>query len=118
MGDRPRSFLGCMSEDKVRTKDSCWSVGTLYDSKELPGVSTGGPGIGRGVTSGIKADPRGFTGVCGLGGSGIWCMAHVGPEWLHGMAYDNTRYTDMAKRGGSWIGVDRRGRRSSKGGGL
>jgi hypothetical protein len=42
-------------------------------------------------------------------------MAHVGLEWSHGMAYDDTRHTDMAKRGGSWIGVDRRGRRSSKG---
>jgi hypothetical protein len=34
----------------VRTKDSCWSVGTIYDPRELPGVSTAGPGIGRGVT--------------------------------------------------------------------
>jgi hypothetical protein len=42
-------------------------------------------------------------------------MTHVDPEWSHGMAYDDTRYTDVAKRGGSWIGVDRRGRRSSKG---
>jgi hypothetical protein len=99
----------------VRTKDSCWSVGTIYDPRELPGVSTADPGIGRGVTSGIRADPRGFTGVCGIGGSGIWRMAHVGPEWSHGMAYDDTRHTDVAKRGGSWIGVDRRGRRSSKG---
>jgi hypothetical protein len=39
-----------MSEDKVRTKDSCWSVGTIYDPSELPGVSTAVPGIGRGVT--------------------------------------------------------------------
>jgi hypothetical protein len=39
-----------MSEDKVRTKDSCWFVGTIYDPRELPGVSTAGPGIGRGVT--------------------------------------------------------------------
>jgi hypothetical protein len=39
-----------MSEDKVRTKDICWSVGTIYDPRELPGVSTAGPGIGRGVT--------------------------------------------------------------------
>jgi hypothetical protein len=39
-----------MSEDKVHTKDSCWSVGTIYDPRELPGVSTAGPGIGRGVT--------------------------------------------------------------------
>jgi hypothetical protein len=40
-----------MSEDKVRTKDSCWSVGTIYDPRELQGVSTAGPGIGRGVTA-------------------------------------------------------------------
>jgi hypothetical protein len=39
-----------MSEDKVRTKDSCLSVGTIYDPRELPGVSTVDPGIGRGVT--------------------------------------------------------------------
>jgi hypothetical protein len=102
----------------VRTKDLCWSIETIYDPRELPGVSTAGPGIGQGVTSGIKADPRGFTGMCGLGGSSIWRMVHVGPKWSHGMAYDDTRRTDVAKRGGSWIGVDRRGRRSSKGGGL
>jgi hypothetical protein len=102
----------------VSTKDPCWSVGTIYDSRKLPGVSTIGPGIGRGVTSGIRADPRGFTGVCGLGGSGIWRMAHVGLERSHGIAYDDTRHTDVAKRGGSWIGVDRRGCQSSKGGGL
>jgi transposase InsO family protein len=34
----------------VRTKDLCWYVGTIYDPRELPGVSTVGPGIGRGVT--------------------------------------------------------------------
>jgi hypothetical protein len=56
-----------MTDDKVRTKDSCWSVGTIYDPSELPGVCTAGPGIERGVTSGIRADPRGFTSVCGLG---------------------------------------------------
>jgi hypothetical protein len=39
-----------MSEDKVHTKDLCWSVGTIYDSSELLGVSTVGPGIGRSVT--------------------------------------------------------------------
>ena len=82
----------------MHTKDLCWSVGTIYYSRELPGLSTTGPGIERGVTSGIKADPRGFTGVCGLGGLGIWRMAHVGPEWSHGMAYDDTRHTDVAKR--------------------
>jgi hypothetical protein len=34
-----------MVEDKVCTKYSCWSVGTIYDLKELPGVSTAGPGV-------------------------------------------------------------------------
>jgi hypothetical protein len=60
----------------VRTKDSCWSVGTIYDPRELPGVSTAGPGFGQGVTSGIRADPQGFTGVCGLGVQvyGAWRM--------------------------------------------
>jgi hypothetical protein len=53
----------------VRTKDSCWSMGTIYDSKELLGVSTVRSGIGWGVTSGIRADPYGFTSVCGLG---VW----------------------------------------------
>ena len=48
-------------------------------------------------------------------GLGIWRMAHVGPEWSHGMVYDDTRHIDVAKMGGSWIGVDQRGRQSSKG---
>jgi hypothetical protein len=77
MGDRPGSFSRVrMSEDKVCTKDSCWSVGIIYDPRELPGVSTAGQGIGRGVTSGIRADTRGYTGVCGLGVRvyGAWRM--------------------------------------------
>ena len=57
----------------MRTKDSCWSVGTIYDPRELLGVSIAGPRIGWGVTSGIRTDPRGFTGVCGLG---VQYMAH------------------------------------------
>jgi hypothetical protein len=34
-----------MSEDKVRTKDSCWHVGTIYDPTELPGVCVTGLGV-------------------------------------------------------------------------
>jgi hypothetical protein len=34
-----------MSEDKVRTKDLCWSLGTVYYPRELPGLSTVGPGL-------------------------------------------------------------------------
>jgi hypothetical protein len=40
----------------VRTKDTCCSMGTIYDPRELPGVSTASPGIGRGVTSGMRTD--------------------------------------------------------------
>jgi hypothetical protein len=29
----------------VCTKDPCWFVGTIYDPRELPGVSTAGLGI-------------------------------------------------------------------------
>jgi hypothetical protein len=65
-----------MSEDKVCIKDPCWSVGTIYDPRELPGVRTASLEIGQGVTSGIRVDPRGFTGVCGLGVRvyGAWRM--------------------------------------------
>jgi hypothetical protein len=42
-------------------------------------------------------------------------MAHVSLEWSHGMAYDDTRHTYVAKMRGSWIRVDRQGRRSYKG---
>jgi hypothetical protein len=33
-------------------------------------------------------------------------------------AYDDTRHTDVAKKEGFWPRADRRGRRSSNGGGL
>jgi hypothetical protein len=65
------------------------------------GVSTAGLGIGRGVTSGIRAGPLRFHGCVWDRGSSIWRMTHVGLEWSHGMAYDDTRHTDVAERGGS-----------------
>jgi hypothetical protein len=34
-----------MREDKVHTEDSCWSMGTIYDPRELSGVSTTNPGV-------------------------------------------------------------------------
>jgi hypothetical protein len=34
-----------MSEDKVCTKDSCWSVGMVYGRRGMPGVSTANPGV-------------------------------------------------------------------------
>jgi hypothetical protein len=45
-----------MSEDKVRIKDSCWSVGTIYDPRELSGVSTTDPRIRRGVIAPQASD--------------------------------------------------------------
>jgi hypothetical protein len=35
-----------MSKDKLHTKDPCWYVGTIYDPRELPVVSTAYLGIG------------------------------------------------------------------------
>jgi hypothetical protein len=32
-------------EDKVRTKDSCWSVGMIYDPRGLSRVSTVSPRV-------------------------------------------------------------------------
>jgi hypothetical protein len=34
-----------MSEDKVRTKDSCWSVGMVYGPSGPPRVSIACPGV-------------------------------------------------------------------------
>jgi hypothetical protein len=36
MGDRPEIR---MSKNKVRTKDSCWSVRMIYGTREVSGVS-------------------------------------------------------------------------------
>jgi hypothetical protein len=41
-------------------------------------------------------------------------MTHLGLVWSRGMAYDDTRHTDMAKRRGFWLQDDRRGCRSSE----
>jgi hypothetical protein len=64
-------FSGAHERGQSHTNDSCWSMETIYDPRELIGVSTTGPRIGWSVTSGIRADPRGFTDVCGLEGSSI-----------------------------------------------
>jgi hypothetical protein len=50
----------------VCTKNSCWSVRTIYYPRELSGVSIVVHRLD-GVTSGIRTDPRGFTDICGLG---------------------------------------------------
>jgi hypothetical protein len=51
MGDRPGSFLGCTwVRTKCAQKTRVGLLGTIYDPRELPGVSTADPG-GRGVTT-------------------------------------------------------------------
>jgi hypothetical protein len=72
-------------------------------------------GGGPGVTFGIRIDPRGYTGVCGSGirACGAWL---VWPVVAHSMAHVPALNAQMcAKRGSYWLGVDRRGRPSSKG---
>jgi hypothetical protein len=44
-----------------------------------------------------ESRPSKFHGRVWVRGLGIWCIAHVGPVWSHGMTYDNTRHTDLAK---------------------
>ncbi|TVU01035.1 hypothetical protein EJB05_53516, partial [Eragrostis curvula] len=47
-----------------------------------------GPASGRrDATSGIRADPCGFTGTCGRSCAGMVRMAGMGPEWSHSMAH-------------------------------
>jgi hypothetical protein len=41
MDDRPESFSGCAQvRIKVHRKDYSWSVGLVYDPRELIGVTT------------------------------------------------------------------------------
>jgi hypothetical protein len=42
-------------------------------------------------------------------------MVHLGPKWSHGMTYNDTGHIDVAKRGGSWLGVNGQVCRSSMG---
>jgi hypothetical protein len=54
VSDRPESFLGYTSEDKVSTKDPCWSLGIIYDARDLSGVSTAGSGVDGVLQVGMK----------------------------------------------------------------
>jgi hypothetical protein len=79
----------------VRTKDPCWSVGTIYDPSELPGVSTIGLGLDA-VLQVVSESTLTVSRACWVKGSGIWCMwARSGhrawnmttldtPTWLRG----------------------------------
>jgi hypothetical protein len=52
-----------MSENKVRTKDPCWSVGTIYDPRELPGLNSAGPGVDRVLHFSFVIDQNLYFGV-------------------------------------------------------
>jgi hypothetical protein len=62
----------------VRTKDSCWSVGTIYDSKELPGVSTAGPGVD-GVLQVVSEPTLTVSRTCVCYGFGYMAHGACGP---------------------------------------
>jgi hypothetical protein len=108
----------------VRTKDLCWSVGTIYDSRELPEVSTAGPGIGRGVigmvgrplmaaaiTSSLMAVVRG-NGERGEreNGRGLNAPSRLGPRG-HGRLGIGERRRESRAQARAWVAA-RPGRRS------
>jgi hypothetical protein len=80
----------------VCTKDSCWSVGTIYDPRELLGVSTVGPGIGRGIT---HVDPE--------------------PSWVRcpgsQMSYHNARGGGIHANPNTSVGTALSGKEANKG---
>jgi hypothetical protein len=57
----------------VRTKESFWSVGTIYDPRELPEVSTASPGLDKGVTSSILPSSS-LEHWLQWGQPGVWCF--------------------------------------------
>ena len=116
MGDRPgSSFRVRMSEDKVRRKDWCWSVKVVLVLVKLPDVS--GPGLVEAGRYKMVSEPtlavsRARVSQLRRHGAHGWCGPGVVTQ--HGTCA-GTGHTDVAKRGRSWLGIDRRGRRSLKG---
>jgi hypothetical protein len=116
MGDRPRSSSRVRtSEDKVRRKDLCWSVRTVYVLEKRPDVSGSGlkkVGRYRMVSELTLAVSRARVSQLRMHGAHGWCGPRVVTQ--HGTCA-STGHTDVAKRGRSWLGIDRRGRWSLKG---
>jgi hypothetical protein len=115
MGDRPGSSSRVrMSEDKVCRKDLCWSVRAVYVLEKRPDVS--GPcleeaGRYRMVSELTLAVSQARVLQLRRHGAHGWCGPKVVTQ--HGTCA-STGHTDMAKRGRSWLRIDRRGRRSLK----
>ena len=116
MGDRPgSSFRVRTSEDKVRRKDLCWSVRAVYILEKLPDVS--GPGLGEARRYRMVSEPTLMVSRVRVSqlrrhGAHGWCGSGVVTQ--HGTCA-GSGHMDVAKRGRSWLGIDRRGRRSLKG---
>jgi hypothetical protein len=123
-----RFFWMCTSEDKSAQKrlgliygDSLWSYGAARSNDRQPRD-------GWDVINDIRADPRSFTDAYGLVekdmiayGSGTWVRKHDACVLWDGHAMVHmllTGRTNMTKRWCSWLGIDRRLRRPSKGGEL
>jgi hypothetical protein len=99
----------------VRRKDLCWSVRTVYVLEKRPDVS--GPcleeaGRYRMVSEPTLAVSRARVSQLHRHGAHGWSGPRVVTH--HGICA-GTRHMDVAKRGRSWFGIDRRGRRSLKG---
>lgn len=63
----------------MRTKDSCWFVGTVYDPRVLLGVSTAGPGVEWVLHAPMETKPHGgYSYRAGDGGARTWDFA--GPK--------------------------------------
>jgi hypothetical protein len=116
MGDRPRSSSRVRtSEDKVRRKDLCWSVRAVYVLEKRPDIS--GPSLEEVGRYRMVSEPtltvsRVRVSQLRRHGAHDWCGPRVVTQ--HGTCA-GTGHTDVAKRGRSWLGIDRRGRRSLKG---
>jgi hypothetical protein len=83
--------------------DSCWSVRMVNGPKGLSRISIVDSKVD--VVLQMVSEPSlAVSQACVVRGSCIWHMAHVGLEWSHGMAYDDTRHIDVARRRGSWLG--------------
>jgi hypothetical protein len=54
-------------EDKVRIKDTCWSMGMIYGPRGLPKVSIAGLGVDGMLQMVSELTLMVFTSVCGLG---------------------------------------------------
>jgi hypothetical protein len=113
MGDRPKSPSWVrMSEDKVRRKDLCGSVRAVYVLEKLPDLSGPGPveaGCYRMVSEPTLVVSRARVSQLRRHDAHGWSGPRVVTQYG---TCAGTGHTDMAKRGCSWLGIDRRGRRS------